>query len=236
MKQVILIVFCLWGTSTFSQEINTAKNEISVTGEATVRVQPNQVILQLGAETRGKDLLKTKSKNSDIISKAIAYCKSKGIAEKHIQTDYIRMTPSYNYNSLGELNYYNVDQSLSITLEQMEIYEEILTELLKIGVNKVQGANFSTTDLKENRIKARKLAIEAAKEKAVFLASEVGIKLGKITNVSEYATNNNYFELMSSAAMSQNVIQNIGGDSTVQGLSVGMIPIRASITLTYQIK
>jgi uncharacterized protein YggE len=234
MKNTAFIFFCLVLNLTFSQQMNSIKNEFSVTGEAIVRVQPNQVILQLGVENRGKDLLETKSKNATIISKAIAYCKSKGIADKHIQTDYVRMTPTYNYNNQSDLNYYTVDQSLSITMENLDQYEEVLTELLKIGINKVEGVSFNNTNLKENRTTARKLAIKAAKEKALFLASEVGIQLGEITNISEYSQNLGTGFL--NRSLSQNIVQNMGRDSEVAGLSIGMIPVQASITLTYSIK
>ena len=234
MRNVAFVFFCLITNITFSQQMHNKINEFSVTGEAIVRVQPNQVILRLGVENRGKDLLETKSKNATIISKAITYCKNKDIEDKYIQTDYVRMTPTYNYNNQSDLNYYTVDQSLSITMENLEQYEEVLTELLKIGVNKVQGISFNNTNLKENRTTARKLAITAAKEKALFLASEVGIQLGEITNISEYSQN--LGAGFSNRSMSQNIVQNIGGDSEVTGLSIGMIPVQATITLTYLIK
>ena len=222
---------CLTG---FAQNNLTTDKEFHVEGDAIVRVQPNQVILQLGVESRGEDLVATKKGNSDIIGKAVNYCKKKGILEKHIQTDYIRINPSYSYNN-GTLEYYSVDQSLSVTIEKLDTYEEILTELLKIGINKVANINFRTTELKANRMKARKLAIAAAKEKAEFLANEVGLQLGAIVNISEHSANP-YAIGLGGGIMSQNVVQNIGGDSDFEGLSVGMISISASATLTYSVK
>jgi hypothetical protein len=117
----------------------------------------------------------------------------------------------------------------------LETYEEILTELLKIGINKVTQINFRTTDLKENRMKARKLAIAAAKEKAEFLAKEVDLQLGAIINVSDYS-GSPYSNGIRAANMSQNVVQNMSSASDFEGLSIGMIPISASVTLTYRIK
>ncbi|WP_430907700.1 SIMPL domain-containing protein [Maribacter sp. 2-571] len=237
MKPIVTIICCFVVNIIFSQQMKDYKNEFSVTGEAIVRVAPDQVVLQLGVESRGEDLLKTKSENAEIISKAMAYCREQDIADKHIQTDYVHMNPTYNYDAPADLRYYTVDQALSITLQRPEQYEEILTELLKIGINKVQGISFNTTKLKENRTLARKMAVEAAKEKALFLASEVGITLGEVTNVSEYSQNlSSGFGRFSGSNMSQNIVQNGANDMAIDGLSVGMIPIKASITLTYRIK
>jgi len=129
---------------------NNNPNIFRISGDAILRVQPNQVVLSLGVETRGKELVKSKEANYKIQNAAIAYCKDQGIPEKYIQTDYIRINPYYNYDNNLEINYYNVVQSISVVIEDLEKYEQILTELLKIGVNKVNDIEFRTTNLKEN--------------------------------------------------------------------------------------
>lgn len=229
---VLMVSFlCFTG---LAQNDTKMEKEFQVQGEAVVRVQPDQVVLQLGVESRGEDLVATKKENSNIIAKAVSFCKEKGILEKHLQTDYIRINPRYNYNKDSTLEFYSVDQSLSVTIEKLDTYEEILTELLKIGINKVTNINFRTTELKENRMKARKLAVAAAKEKAEFLANEVGLELGAISNVSEYSAST--YSGLRGQAISQNVVQNVNSASDFEGISVGMIPISASVTLTYRIK
>ncbi|QLG46014.1 SIMPL domain-containing protein [Costertonia aggregata] len=237
MRYFKMLAICFMCFTAQSQNDNVMEKEFRVEGSATVRIQPNQVVLQLGLESRGKDLVATKTENSRIIAKAVAFCKAKGILEKHLQTDYIRINPSYNYNN-NDLNYYSVDQYLSVTIEELGLYEEILTELLKMGINKVNNISFRTTHLKENRKKARKLAIEAAKEKAEFLATEVGIQLGNIVNIAEYSNNSYglYGNRLLGSNISQNVVQNVTDNSDYEGLSIGMIPVSASVTLTYNVK
>ena len=208
-------------------------------GDAILRVQPDQVVLSLGVESRGKELVATKNKNYKIIEQAINYCKQKGVVEKHIQTDYIRINPYYHYGNNennATINYYNVVQSLSIVIEDLASYEAILTELLNLGINKVNNVEFRTTKLKENRLKVRKMAIDAAKEKAKFLTEEVGITLGKIVNIGEYVTNPvNSFSRANYANVSQNMAQNIGVENGNGTLAVGMLSLKATINLTYKI-
>jgi len=208
-----------------------------VSGDAILRVPPNQVVLSLGVASRGKELVPTKKTNADILQKAIDFCKKEGIPEKYIQTDYIRINPNYEYRNEATIDYYSVNQSISIVIEDLDKYELILTELLNFGVNQVNNIEFRTTKLKENRYKVRKMAIEAAKEKAQFLTKEVGIELDKIINIEESTYNpENAFSRSNYANFSQNVVQNSGAGIESSTLSVGLLSLKATVTLTYSIK
>jgi len=67
---------------------------ITVIGEAEVRVVPDQVVFTLGIESWDKDINVAKKANEDRVRKLIDLAKNYGIEPKHIQTDYIHMTPS----------------------------------------------------------------------------------------------------------------------------------------------
>lgn len=214
----------------------TPPKTFQTSSDAILRVQPDQVVLSLGVENRGKELVATKIANAAIIKKAIAYCKQQGIPEKYIQTDYVRINPHFQYRNEVSLDYYSVSQVFSVVISDLEAYEGLLTELLKMGVNKVNSIEFRTTKLKEYRYQVRKMAIESAKEKAAFLSGEVGIKLGPIVNISE--TTNlpmNAFSRSNFANFSQNMMQTNSGAGDIGSLSVGLLSLKATITLTYAI-
>jgi len=203
-------------------------------GDAILRVQPDQVVLRLGLETKGEDLVDTKERNHTIISRAIAYCKAKGIPAKHIQTDYVSIRPHYNHRSDLKVSHYNVTQVLCLVIEDIPAYEQMLTDLLLMGINKVDNIEFRTTKIKEYRNQARSMAIAAAKEKAEFLTSEVDIQLGDIINVSEYSANPaQSFSRANYANFSQNIVQDGNATGLDGGLSVGLLSIKATVTLTY---
>lgn len=227
---LLVLSYCVFGQS----NNNTDNNSFQVLGDAILRVQPDQVVLSLGVDSRGKELVATKAANATIIKKAIAYCQEKGIPDKYIQTDYVRINPHFQYRNEAALDYYSVSQVFSIVISDLEQYESILTELLKLGVNKVNNIEFRTTKLKEYRYQVRKMAIEAAKEKATFLSEQVGIKLGPIVNISEMVNHPmNAFSRNNYANFSQNMVQNTSGIIDGGTLSVGLLSLKATITLTY---
>lgn len=237
MKLISVLIFSLTCIISNGQNLNLSNNQtLYVTGDAIVRIQPNQIVLSLGVESRGKNLVETKLKNYKIMQNAILHCKKNNIPEKYIQTDFVNIRPVYQYNNYTEMDYYSVNQSISIVLEDLKIYEELLTELLELGVNQVHNIEFRTTELKKHRQKVRKLAIEAAKEKGKFLAQELGLQLGKIINVRESLSSpTKSFSRHNYANESQNIIQDVNVNGDYGTLSLGMISIKASMTLTYNI-
>ena len=237
MKFIYFSIFIILFQFGYGQlNYNTNEKTFSASGDAILRVKPDQVVISLGAESRGKDLLSTKEKNHKIINQVIAYCKKQGIKENYIQTDYIKIHPSYQTDEEDQVHFYTVHQSLSIVLDDVTKYEEILTNVLKFGINRVENIEFRTTKLRESRDKVRKMAITAAKQKAEFLSGEVGLKLGKIVNINESVQNPmNSFSMSNYANISQNVAQDVIGDSQGETLSVGLLSLKAYVTLTYDL-
>lgn len=219
-----------------SQE-NESKQTFFLSGDAILRIQPNQVSLTLGVIKRGKELLPTKHENYDIIKNAIKYCKKEGIPEKYIQTDYIRINPKYNHHTNTDIDSYEVVQTISILLSDLEKYEQFLTELLEIGINQVYDIQFRTTEMEKYRYEVRKMAIKAAKDKAQFLAGEVGIKLGDIINIRESINlPSNSFNSMNYANFAANTLSGYGNGTDDSALSIGLISLKATVNLTYEIK
>lgn len=236
MKKMLVVFALLVSYSGFSQFYGGIKeNKMTVSGDAILRVVPDQVVFNLGVILKGEDLLEIKNDNYKRMEKVINYCKDRGIPQNHIQTDQIYISPSYHSHNNYEIEYYTVSQSISIVLENLDIYDQLLTSLLGMGINKVNHVEFRAKDIKDYRYQVRKMAIEAAKEKAEFLSQEVGIKIGDIINIGESVQNpSNSFGRHNYANYSQNVAQ-LGGGQNGDSLSVGMLSFKASVTLVYDI-
>lgn len=237
MKYFLIIVLAFsYSFSNGQRYLDQIERTFSSSGEAILRIQPDQIILNLGVENRGKELNATKDNNYQIINKVLKYCKEAGILEKYIQTDFIHISPYFSYSNDIKIDYYSVEQNLTIVLEDISIYEKLITDLINIGINKVNKIDFRTTQFKTYKTQVLKMAIDAAKENAKYLTNQVGIQLGNIINIGENVyypeksfTHNNY------ANTSQNISSN-EDLSEFPTLSKGMITIKANITLTYKIK
>jgi len=213
---------------------------ITVSGEAEVRLMPDEVILCLGVETSDKNLSTAKQQNDQIVAKVLALTKQYAIPPEHIQTDYINVEPRYSdgYTQREFVGYF-VYKTIVITLRDLTKFEDLLSDVLEAGVNYVHSIDFRTTELRKYRDEARELALQAAREKATAMAAVLDQELGAPRSIQEEA--NTWWSGYSSGwwgrwgGATQNVTQEINGDyaSIDSSLAPGQISVTARVAVSF---
>ena len=210
--------------------------EIVVSGEAELKVVPDQVILTVAVETLDKELLVAKQQNDDRVKKVLAVTQQFKIEPRHVQTDQIAIEPRYKdyKNDPAYFTGFAVRKSVIICVKDMARFEAILLALLKAGTNRVDGMQFQSTELRKHRDAARLLAVRAAREKAVAMAGELGQKVARPRSIVENAAE------MRTAARSayQNTSTAVATPSDASGeggFSPGQISISASVTVHFDL-
>ncbi len=227
-----------------AQEKPATPRLITVTGEAEVKVVPDEATLTLGVETWDTDLDRAKKKNDDAVKKLVAAAIANGVAAQNVQTDYMEIEPRYsdNYEKRDFVGYF-VRKTLVITLKDIAKFEEVLTASLNAGANYVHGVQFRTTQLRKHRDDARLLAIRAAKEKATAMAKELGQTIGDPQTVQEeqnqwWSGYGAWWGSRWGATMTQNVVQNAAGSSAPaldSALPPGQISVTARVTVSFEL-
>jgi uncharacterized protein YggE len=217
---------------------------ISVTGEAEVRVVPDEVVITLGIATHDAQLAVAKRNNDTIVARVLSLTKEFDIAPEHVQTDYIDIQPRYRdgcYEICDPIGY-AVHKSVVITLNDLDKFEDLLTGVLNVGVNYLHRIEFRTTDLRKYRDQARALAIQAAREKAAALANELDEGTGKPLNITEqysgwWSGYGAWWGSHLSSSMSQNTVQEYQGESlgVDSSLAPGQISIKASVSVSFEL-
>ena len=242
------ILLCLVLPGMVCAQQSTPGNDspmIMVNGEAIVKVTPDKVTVLLGVETWNKEIQQAKQQNNDILQKAIAAIKKTGIKEKDIQTDHLSIEPRYKheYKKKDFIGYF-VRNSMSVVLTEPGKIEQLITGVLTAGVTHIHGIHFETTEFKKHRQEARKLALEAAKEKAENMSAVLGKTIGspiQISEVKEYGSGYYYggwWRYGRVQSMSQNVAQDLGGQSgdTSETIALGKISIKGNVSVTFELK
>lgn len=241
---VILVLLLCAGTPNQAAAVEPQARLVTVTGEAEVRVVPDEVVLTLGVETNDKDLKAATDANDRIVAKVLALATKYGIEPQHVQTDYVGIEPRYRsgYYEASDFIGYFVHKTMVITLGDLSKFEGLLGDVLSSGVNYVQGIEFRTTELRKNRDQARALAIQAAQEKAVALAGQLGQKVGEPLTIQEEQNNwwsgyNSWWGSRGGGAMTQNVIQEAGGAAQpAEGsLAPGQIAVSARVSVSFEL-
>ncbi len=233
------IGFLILGATSPTGAQSTPSGSINVTGEAEVRVAPDEVMLVLGVETWDKDIQKAKNANDERIKRILAVTKNYGVDPKYVQTDQISVDPRYRNGTYAEGDFigYFVRKTVAVTLKDVSKFEDLLTAALGAGVTHVQGVEFRTTELRKYRDQARSLAIQAAKEKATALTAELGHKVSKTQSIQEdYIGWSSWYGSRWGGSMTQNVIQNSSSGASFSEESTfapGQISVRARVTATF---
>jgi uncharacterized protein YggE len=217
---------------------------ITVSGDAEVRVEPDEVLLTLGVETWDKNLDVAKRQNDQIVGRVLTLATDHGVNPQHVQTDYVSIEPRYRNGYYDERDFigFFVHKTIVITLRDLSAFEDLLASALSSGVNFVHGIQFRTTELRKHRDEARALAIRAAQEKAAALASELGQDVGEPHTIQEIQSGwwsgyNAWWGSRWGGSMAQNVIQESGsGTSTADSsLAPGQIGINARVSVSFEL-
>lgn len=186
MKKLLLATLILVFVTGFAQESPTSI--VNVTGKGTVKVVPDEVVIRARIEHTGKSASEVKAQNDKVVNDIIKYLKSEKISTKNFQTEYIRLSKDYNYNSKDTS--YSANQAISIKLEDLSKYEKIMSGLLNSGLNRIDGIQFQSSKKEELESEARKKAVLNAQEKAREYATALGQDIGKAQSINELESGN----------------------------------------------
>ncbi len=162
---------------------------ISVNGLGEVKVQPNEVVVTLGVELRDNGLDQVRKQTDKKAAAIIAYLKKQGVEAKNIQTSYMNVQPMFNNISsdYGKTtpDFYMANKTMTFVLTKLDKFDEVVSGLYGVGVNRVDGITFRVSDVEKYKEEARKKAVQDAKTKAAALTNELGAKVGKVYAISE---------------------------------------------------
>jgi uncharacterized protein YggE len=231
MKKVILILALFTATIIQAQETKQ-ESQIHVLGEGKIKVIPDEAIIRIAVENKGKVAANVKKKNDESIDKVLKTIKNNGILTKDMKTEYVNLSNYYDYE-LKEQNY-NAIQTISIHLKDLKKYENLMIELLNAGVNQIQGVSFMSSKIEAYEKQARKIAFLDAKQKALDYVEVLDNQnLGKVLLINENS-NRMRPEMMSSSYKS--VFAEAAGTPTKETLAIGELEVTSTVAVIFLIE
>ena len=192
MKKYLFILIILLSNVAISQN-NTPTTiiqpTIDVMGVGIVKVTPDEVTIKVQVEHKGQSPKELKQKNDFIINDVLAFIKSMNIADKQVQTEYVRLNKNYDYQT--KTYNFSANQSVSIHLKNLELYESLMNGLMERGINRIDGISFSASTINDLKSQARIKAMQNAKMKAEEYTKVLNQSIGKAVLITEF-NNTNY--------------------------------------------
>ncbi len=164
---------------------------IVVSGEGESALKPDIALLSLSVMREAKTARAALDANNDAMAAVIAAMKAAGIAERDLQTAGIQINPRYNYTNKAdgsqeaELVAYQVTNTLSVRVRDIDKTGDILDKAVTLGVNQGGGISFTNENPATVVTEARKKAVADAIAKAKTLAEAAGVSVGKVLEITD---------------------------------------------------
>lgn len=193
---IVFIFICLFAYTKLFGPIPFSVNSVTTTktdlfradGVGKASAIPNTALISMGVTNTASTVLDAQDQTNTLVNNIIADLKKLDISEKNIQTTSYSVRPEYDYKEGTQtIRGYTVTQSLEVKISPIETANKAVDTAVANGANLVGGITFILDDKTKMQVeeKARKEAIENAKQKAQSLAGLAGMKLGRIVDVQE---------------------------------------------------
>lgn len=166
---------------------------ITVVGEAR-GIEKNQIAkFNIGVTSEGNDKQTTIEEVNNKMTVIIQALKDFGIDERDIKTENISVNEQRRPVEIVGATHYQwyVNNSISLTLREIERASELTSVLSNTGANNIYGPNFQLDDKQDYQDDLVIKALENAKQKAEKMAKFDNKNVGKIISISENNSSNN---------------------------------------------
>lgn len=244
MKPVFLIITVLFLTVTAFPQDEKDRPLITVSGQAEVRVPPDEIVFTLSVESVDKDMLAAKKKTDDSVKAVLVIARRNNVKDEDVQTSYISVEPKYNIDDLDyeqrrgvkrEFVGYQVSKTVAVRLRDIARFDGLLSDVLGAGVTRVRNVEFRDSQIRKHRDQARTMAIKAAQEKARMLAAEIGQSIGPAYSITETPS-----ATYGRASMNQNVVSTVSADpadgESESAIAPGSISVTAQVTVSFRLQ
>lgn len=239
---VVGLVGCSSGNtppnSNTTVNLNNQQEGILTSGEGKVYVTPDVAVLTLGIEAQEDSVAVARDEAATAMEAVIAAVKSRGIADKDIQTQYFNISQVTRWD--GDKNTevvsgYRVTNTVTVKVREIEKAGDVIDDVVVAGgdLTRIQGINFTVDEPRPYYEQAREKAFEYAAAKAKQLADKAGVKLGDVFYITE--NSGSYGISYRNYVLSQDAIA-IPAPTIGTNISIGQLEITATVQLSYEIK
>lgn len=206
---------------------------ISINGTGIVKLSPDMAEVNIGVQTEADDAQQASAENTLQVNEIIAALQAFEIAETDIQTAYFSIYPMQQYDNEGQMQEirYVVQNSLLITVRDLNKLGDILDTAIGAGANTINGITFNISDREGAYAQALDAAMANAESRAEVLAQAAGAKIVKMQSVNTYLGGGGIPVMYSADVAAEGL--GMGGSSVP--VSPGEMEIQVEVNVVYEI-
>lgn len=224
------LILTACGPTTVYTQAEPRMRTITVTGTGMITLTPDIAYVYIGVQTQDASATAAMNDNNARAQAVIDVIKSFGVADKDIQTTNFSIYPQPvyddNYNQVGVT--YIVNNTVYVTVRNMDKLGELLDASFRAGANTINSISFDVADKTGAVSQARLEAVKNARAQADELAAATSVKIGEVQTISYYdVTPSPVYYGVRSADM-----VNVSASVPVEA---GSMQITTTVTIVYEI-
>ncbi|HZP56630.1 MAG TPA: SIMPL domain-containing protein [Dehalococcoidia bacterium] len=176
------------GSTTTNVQSGNEQHGISTQGQGTVHATPDVAQVTLGVSVLDDSVAAARDRAAASLNAMIDSLKANGVADKDIQTQYLSVSPEYDYtNGRQLLKGFRVQNSVTATVRDIGRTSKAVDDAITAGGDdaQVQGIAFTIDKPESLQDQARQQAVADARARAETLAKASGVSLGDPIQISE---------------------------------------------------
>ncbi len=159
---------------------------VSATGEA--RTPPDRAWADFGVETEAATASQAADQNARKMEAVITALVRAGVARENVRTSDFNVFPVYDQlrDGTGEprIRGYRASNVVTAQTDEVRRVGPLVDAALAAGANRIQGVRFGMRDPDRARDVALRDALRRARAEAAVLAEGMGVRLGRVLDVS----------------------------------------------------
>ena len=226
MKKLLFVLTTFFTMIIMQAQDNKVVPMINVSGEGKILTTPDQAVISISVNTKGKNAAEIKKTNDAKIEAVLTAIKKYKLPKEDFKTQRVSLNPDYDYNT--KKYSYNALQTIEINLKDLSKYDAIMEDVVNAGINQINNVEFKSSKMLALQSEARKLAMKDAKIKAEDYVSVLGQKVGKAIVISD--NTQVYYPQPVYATMKNMDMESAAPKETI---AVGEITITANVTVSF---
>jgi hypothetical protein len=160
---------------------------ITVIAEATISAEPDQAQIDIGVVTQARTSIEASKENAERLGRVLGAVKKLLGKGDEAKTSGYSLSPNYRYPQGGkaEIVGYTASNTVRIKTATLDQVGRIIDTAMQAGANNVNRLIFTLKDEQGAQLEALRAASAKAKTKAEAIASSLGLKIVRISAVSE---------------------------------------------------
>jgi uncharacterized protein len=207
---------------------------LSVNAYGMVEAQPDMATINVGVIAEGTSAEGARAENARRMTALVQALRRAGIAERDIQTSYVRVNPRYQHRSdLPPLiRGYEAQNTVRARVRDIDATGRVIDATVQAGGNQVNGVSFGFQEPEVHVDRARRDAIAVARRRADLYADALGLRVVRVISVSEAGA-------ARPASLDQDEIvvtaSRVGGGASTP-IAPGELETRASVSVSYELR